>query len=393
MSSDNKSKQSKQDRLPSSVPLDRLKYDDISYQVVKVREASTFLKDGKSITLDEKWVLAAMYSYPNGKTEKLHVLYNALPCRAVDQVSTVDGLVHRKMFARVDEGRVVYRSLIHLNQVLRGKAQEAIMTTDCSKVFPLWTVSVVVGSKAVPVTYSAYITAHLAGATEIPVGKSDKSGSKGNMVPIDTVKDALLEALDGEDNIVRDGLMKLPTPDSDYTSGSKFIELTTYPDKAKSSDPDDVIKFERAKVEGMRKLAIWCGDDLRHRLQAQKLLPEAGWVPFKNGRGYYTTDYHIKTHIAEQHTPWIALSATFSWRQSINPKNNEYRIKLDEEITQGDLVDIRPAEVSKKVSEAKSMYQEEFGSGSSEPPEFSGSNRLEELAGCDEVRFDDERDV
>jgi hypothetical protein len=352
----------KKSKLPEPINYAKFFPDRLSYDVVMTRAEYTVVKDGKDSILPEKWELVAMYDYPNGKRLPLHLQYGVLPCYINKAWNSQLSGDFRKIYARVDPEREIFSFFASLEKVLKEKLVEAILTKDCSKVLDGWQAHVATGNVVKKVLYSDFISSKLAGRQRVGTGS----------ITVEAAEEAFRTALSqggGDDEeehtepVMRTSLITMPKAGSEYKP-TKFIEVTGYPTKPKSDSEEDRARFEVAKVQGNKKIILWCHADARGRLINDGLLGDEAWVPFRNGLGHYTTDYHVMTHIKKGHTPWIALSATLSWRKSIS-KKGEYRIVLDEKVSQGVLIDIRKSEftASSNNEEIYTQYASEFGRG------------------------------
>ena len=386
--------------------------DRISFVEEKTRE-KTVVKDenGADKTLDEKWEVVPYYQYDDGKVEAIHIEYHALPCYITTDLKGMFG-PRRKIYAKVDRSRTsVCESILALGEVLKLKFVEAFLEQGFVKVFFGCKVNIVQGTQIREVLYGEYIAAHLAKTTS--VGKFK--------VPIAAVRAAFeekllgIEASDGVDavkGILRmDNFISIPTKPE--MSPTKYIEITGFPTKAKSDSPQDKERYEIAKVQGSRILRIWCEDNLRGRLINDKLMPAipekpkgttpedlaryekavsaSGWIISKKGTTYYTSDWHLMTYLAKGNTPWIGLCSTLSFRPSISKKTGDYSIVIDEEFTQGTLIDVRPSEFVAKSSASASAYNEEFADGGRTQAPTANASALARIASAGGVvEVDDE---
>jgi hypothetical protein len=361
--------------LPSHVVKDRL-----SCRPEKTRDAKTIVTKEGPKDLPEKWEMLMYYVYDDKKDEQLHVEYNALPCFIMEHTGNFGK--KRKIFAKVEkQRRIVHDSVLALGEMCREKFIEAVLTTDCSKVFSsAFKVSVVIKDKSVDVPYPDFIKAVVELKADVTIGKTK--------IPLEKVQNAFETKLLGHvpeegseddpvDSIIRmDNFISVSEDPS--VQPTKFIETTGYPTSPKSDSKEDMDKYEVAKVQGSRLLRVWCDKDLRGRLLQEALLPEAGWVQSAKGSSFYTSDYHIMKHIKKGNTAMLCLCSTISFRSSIGKEGGKragvYSIVIEEEFSQATLADIRPSDFVAKSSAAAAAYQEEYADGNrTQAPQASGS--------------------
>jgi hypothetical protein len=365
----------------------------------KVSDAKTVVTADGPVAMDEKWKMVMYYQYDDGKTEVLHTEYNALPCYIVKDTKGKFG-AKRKIYAKIDRARrMVHDSVIELGNMCKRKFMEAFFTKDCSKVFgAACKVSVVHNNAPKEVSYPDFIQAVLAKKSDVMVGKTK--------IALEKVQEAFEVKLLGytpeeeEDKDPIESMVRMDNfisiPSKPEMSPTKYIDITGYPKQAKSDSKEDQEKYEIGKVQGSRILRIWCDANLRGRLLQEKLLPEAGWIQSAKGTTYYTSDYHIMTHIAKGNTPMIALCSTISFRPSIGKEGDRagvYSIVVEENFTQGSLADIRPSEYEAKSSAAVAAYEEEYvNGGRTQAPQATGGmlQRLADQGQVGEVEIGEE---
>jgi hypothetical protein len=354
---------------------------NLVYRVEKTREKGEMIDGdtGKVIEIKEKWQIVPYYEYDDGKTDRLVLGYDAVPLYIAKTPSSL-GADQRKIYARMNREREVYKNTKRIIGDLVSAMKDFILTEDCSKVLSAWNVSALnTAGKIVNVTYSAFIQAHLSKeeyVTIIPeAGK--KKVEKGKKSDEDKVLTSSLVEIFEES---MDGMIKtndiIVDPEEENKQPTKYILVTTYPTKPNSASEADVARFDRAKVEGSRKVCLFLAhEDAYYRFKAEGRIGEGAWLTSKSG-SKYTTDYHVMKHIAKGFSAWAALDLNVEgWRISVGKETGKLSFVLEEGLLSGTLLDIRPSDIVKVEDARAKAYIDEYA-GPANDQEYGGLDRL-----------------
>lgn len=346
-------------KYPVGVYLHDFSVERISWVNEVVRQATKFIKDGKAVELEEAWGLVPKYTYDDGKTDKLVIRYPGVRCRVMIKEGGAYGK-SRQLIQTYDRDNIHHLKLKEVSELLVASAVEHIVTHDCTTAMPTTLkVSIPVSNDDTKdVSYQEYIHQYLS---------ETKNGKAAGATTIKL-----------QDKFRREVAKMCHASDMLYDSGdatkhpARFSEITKYPSKQLSADakPEEIEKYERQLVEGIRKLYVFSSPSVHLQF------PEIHWIMNKKGTGHYTTDYHLLTYPVKGKDPVLAVDSCINCMVLSVSKKGVASLKIKEELLSANFCIMTPSRVLEREDKRVEQAMEEFNGL---PPVIDSSQRDELL--------------